>query len=122
MIIPDLPSLPHITIPVHCRALATNLGVCVQHDLRTCINILQLLANEKNTNVELYIQCLTHFQLYVRQQYTEFDSDNLLLSCQLYLPDLKNFCSLKNILILPDSNDKNTGMAFYMFLNISIYK
>ena len=62
------PSLPRIVIPPHCRALANNLGVCVEYDLRTCVTILQLLSNEKNTDVDLYIQWLGRLQLYLRQQ------------------------------------------------------
>ncbi|CAF5147630.1 unnamed protein product, partial [Rotaria sp. Silwood1] len=33
MIVPNLPSLPHITIPHHCRALAKSLGICTEYNL-----------------------------------------------------------------------------------------
>ncbi|CAF1518597.1 unnamed protein product [Adineta steineri] len=63
LIVRDLPSLPRITIPPYCRKLALNFNVCVEYDLRTCVTILQLLSNEKNTNINLYIQWLGHLQL-----------------------------------------------------------
>jgi hypothetical protein len=110
VIVRDLPTLPVITIPSYCRALATNLGVCVQYDLRTCVTILQLLTNEKNINVDLYIQWLGHLQLYVRQQHAEFNSENLLSSCQLYLPDQQNFYSLKDLLVISNDEVHRSGI------------
>jgi hypothetical protein len=110
IIIRDLPTLPRSTIPFHCRTLAINLGVCVEYDLRTCVTILQLLSDEKNTNVDLYIQWLGHLQLYVRQQHAEFNSENLLSSCQLYLPDQQNFYSLKDLLVISNDDEHRTGI------------
>ena len=75
VIVRDLSSLPCITIPSHCHALARDLGICVEYDLRTCVTILQLLSDEKNSNVDLYIQWLGHLQLYVRQQHEQFNSE-----------------------------------------------
>ncbi|CAF2786294.1 unnamed protein product [Rotaria sp. Silwood2] len=110
MIVHDLPSLPRITIPSYCRLLAKNLGICVEYDLRTCVNILQLLSNEKNTNVDLYIKWLSHLQLYVRQQHIELNTKTILLSCQLYLPDQKNFYSLKDLLIISNNEERHSGI------------
>ncbi|CAF3386954.1 unnamed protein product [Rotaria sp. Silwood1] len=110
MIVQDLPSLPRITIPSYCRVLAKNLGICVEYDLRTCVNILQLLSNEKNTNVDLYIKWLSHFQLYVRQQHIESNIKTLLLSCQLYLPDQKNSYLLKDLLIVSNNEEQHDSL------------
>ncbi|CAF1046756.1 unnamed protein product [Rotaria sp. Silwood1] len=102
--VPDLPSLPHITVPSYCRSLASKFGVCAEYDLRTCVTILQLLSNEKNTNIDLYIQWLGHLQLYVRHQYDTIDPTGLLSSCRLYLPDQNQFYSLRNLLVMSDNN------------------
>ncbi len=110
IIVRDLPSLPRITIPPHCRTLAINLGVCVEYDLRTCVTILQLLSDEKNTNVDLYIQWLGHLQLYVRQQLGEFNLRSLLSACQLYLPDQQSFYSLEDFLVTSDNEDRRNGI------------
>ena len=109
ILVRDLPSLPSITIPTHCRALAIDLGVCVEYDLRTCVTILQLLTDEKNTNIDLYIQWLGRLQLYVRQQHENFQADNLLDSCKLYLPDQQNFYSLKNLLVTSGNEEHRHG-------------
>ncbi len=109
-IVRDLPSLPRITIPSQCRALAIDLGVCVEYDLRTCVTILQLLSDEKNTNVDLYIQWLGRLQLYVRQQHRELNLESLLSSCKLYLPDQQNFYSLKDLLVISDNEDHRNGI------------
>ncbi|CAF4175149.1 unnamed protein product [Rotaria sp. Silwood2] len=110
MIVPDLPSLPHITIPHHCRALAKSLGICTEYNLLTCVKILKLLSNEQNTNVDLYVQWLSHLQLYVRQQHTELNMETLLSSFQLYLPDEKNFYLLKDLLIKSDNEEHDRGI------------
>jgi hypothetical protein len=110
IIVRDLSSLPRITIPSHCRALAIDLGVCVKYDLRTCVTILQMLSNEKNTDVNLYIQWLGHLQLYVRQQCDEFNLEDLLSSCHLYLPDEKEFYSLKHLLVVSDNDEHPRGI------------
>jgi hypothetical protein len=121
IIVHDLPSLPRITIPSHCRALAINLGVCVEYDLRTCVTILQLLSDERNTNVDLYIQWLGHLQLYVRQQHGEFNSKSLLSSCQLYLPDQQNFYSLKDLLVISDNEDhRNSILLASKYLKLQL--
>ena len=109
-IIRDLPSLPRISIPSDCRSLAIDLGVHVECDLRTCVTILQLLSDEKNTDVDQYIQWLGHLQLYLCQQSNPFDSDSLLASCQLYLPDQNNFYSFKDLLIIPDNKDHHESI------------
>ena len=109
-IVHDFSSLPRITVPSHCRALAIKLGVCVEYDLRTCVTILQLLSNEKNTNIDLYIQWLGHLQLYVRQQHAEFNSKELLSSCQLYLPDQQKFYSLKDLLVISNDDEHRNGI------------
>jgi hypothetical protein len=103
-IVRDLPSLPRITLSSHCRSLAIQLGVCVEYDLRTCVTILQLLSDEKNTNIDLYIQWLGHLQLYVRQQHVTSNKNNLLLSCRLYFPEQQQFCSLKDLLVVASDN------------------
>ncbi len=119
-IIHDLPSLPRIVIPSHCRTLAINLGVCVEYDLRTCVTILQLLSNEKNTNVDLYIEWLGRLQLYVRQQ-KKFDSQSLLSSCQLYLPDQKDFYALKDLLVIPDNEEhRNSILIVSKYLKLQL--
>ena len=109
-IVHDLPSLPSIAIPSHCRTLAIVLGVCVEYDLRTCVTILQMLSDEKNTNVDLYIQWLGRLQLYVRQQHENFNSANLLSTCRLYLPDQQNFYSLKDLLVTSDNEEHRSGI------------
>lgn len=109
-IIRDLPSLPRITIPVHCRALAIDLGVHVECDLRTCVTILQLLTDQENTNVDQYIQWLGHLQLYLYQQQDDLDPQSLLATCKLYLPDQKNFYSLKDLLIVSDNKDHHESI------------
>ncbi|CAF1231547.1 unnamed protein product [Rotaria sp. Silwood1] len=110
MIVPNLPSLPHITIPHHCRALAKSLGICTEYNLLACVKILKLLSNEQNKNVDLYVQWLSHLQLYVRQQHTELNMKTLLSSFQLYLPDDKNFYLLKNLLIKSDNEEHDRGI------------
>ncbi|CAF1355238.1 unnamed protein product [Adineta steineri] len=110
LIVRDLPSLPRITIPPYCRRLALNLNVCVEYDLRTCVTILQLLSNEKNTNINLYIQWLGHLQLYVRRQHDQFNSKELLSSCYLYLPDQNEFYSLKQLLVISDNEKYHNGI------------
>lgn len=110
IIVRDLPSLPRITIPLYCRALAIDLGVHVQYDLRTCVTILQLLSDEKNPNVDLYIQWLGRLQLYVQQEYDDFNSESLLSLCQLYLPDQQNFYSLKDLLVISDNEEHRNGV------------
>ncbi|CAF4368712.1 unnamed protein product, partial [Adineta steineri] len=99
-----------ITIPSYCRKLALNLNVCVEYDLRTCVTILQLLSNEKNTNINLYIQWLGHLQLYVRRQHDQFNSKELLSSCHLYLPDQNEFYSLKQLLVISDNEKYQNGI------------
>ncbi|CAF4702167.1 unnamed protein product [Rotaria sp. Silwood1] len=100
----DLLSLPRIIVPSYCRSLASKFGVCAEYDLRTCVTILQLLSDEKNTNIDLYIQWLGRLQLNVRQQYDTIDPTSLLSSCQLYLPDQKQFHSLKDLLVMSDND------------------
>jgi hypothetical protein len=117
-IIHDLPSLPRIAIPSYCRTLAINLGVCVEYDLRTCVTILKLLSNEKNTNIDLYIEWLSRLQLYIRQR-NDFDSKNLLASCELYLPDQQDFCSLTNLLVVPDNEEyRNSILLVAKYLKL----
>ncbi|CAF3498569.1 unnamed protein product [Rotaria sordida] len=110
VIVHDLPSLPRITIPSYGRVLAKNLGICVEYDLCTCVNILQLLSNEKNTNIDLYIKWLSHLQLYVCQQHIELDTKPLLLSWQLYLPDQNDCYSLKDLLIISNNEEHHNGI------------
>ena len=107
-----MPTLPRIAIPAHCRALAIDLGVAIEYDLRTCVTILQLLSDEKNRNIDLYIQWLGHLQLYIRQQHNEIDSKSLLASCQLYLPDQQNFYPLKDLLVMSDNGDHRDSIPF----------
>ena len=107
----DLPSLPRVTLPSYCRALAIQLGVRAEYDLRTCSTILQLLSDEKNTNVDLYVEWLGRLQLNVRQQYATVNPESLLSSCQLYLPDQQQFCPLKDLLIVNDDNEHRRGIT-----------
>lgn len=119
IIVRDLPSLPRITVPPHCRPLAIALGVCVEYNLYACVTILKLLSNEKNTNIDLYIQWLGHLQLYARQQHNDFDRDSLLLSCQLYLPDQQNFYSLKDLLVTSENKDHPNIISYVSkYLNL----
>ncbi|CAF2097599.1 unnamed protein product [Rotaria magnacalcarata] len=111
ILVHDLPSLPRITIPSYSHVLAKNLGICVEYDLRTCVTILQLLSNEKNTNIDLYIKWLSRLQLYVNQQHTESNSNAILLSCQLYFPDQQNFYALNNVLIISNHEEHHNGIA-----------
>ncbi|CAF4251448.1 unnamed protein product [Rotaria sp. Silwood2] len=105
MIVSNLPSFPHITIPHHCRTLAKNLGICTEYNILTCVKILKILNNEKNTDIDLYVQWLSHLQLYIRQQHNELNVQTFLSSFQLYLPDENNFYFLKDLLIKPDNNE-----------------
>ena len=107
----DLTSLPRVTLPSYCRSLAIQLGVRAEYDLRTCVTILQLLTDEKNTNVDLYIEWLGRLQLNVRQQYGTINPESLLSSCHLYLPDQQQFCPLKRLLIVNDDNEHRPGIA-----------
>ncbi|CAF1337053.1 unnamed protein product [Rotaria sordida] len=118
-IVRNLPSLPRIAVPPHCRALAIVLGVRVEYDLHTCVSVLKLLSDEKNTNVDLYTQWLGHLQLYVLQQHDDFDRESLLSSCQIYLPDQQNFFPLNDLLIVPDNKDHPNGNLFISkYLNL----
>ena len=107
----DLTSLPIIELPSHCRSLASKLGVRTEYDLRTCVTILQLLSDQKNVNIDLYIQWLGHLQLYARQQRATLDKKSLLLSCQLYLPDQQAFSPLRDLLIISDNEKHRRGIA-----------
>lgn len=120
-IIYDLISFPHVDIPVNCRALAKMLEVFFDYDLRTCGRVLQLLVLEKNKNLELYVEWLSHLQLYVRQQVSEFDSTDLLSTCQLYLPDDQQFRSLKNLLVVQDNTEYDAAIKLVAeYLNLAI--
>ncbi|CAF4164824.1 unnamed protein product [Rotaria sp. Silwood2] len=110
-IVINLPTLPRITIPLYCRTLAKNLGICVEYDLRTCANILQLLSDEKNTNTDLYIKWLGHLQLYVLQQHTDLNTTSLLSSCRLYFPEQNNFYSLNELLIISNSEEYSDAIS-----------
>ncbi|CAF4152280.1 unnamed protein product [Rotaria sp. Silwood2] len=104
-IVLNLPTLPRITIPLYCRVFAKSLGICVEYDLRTCTNILQLLSDEKNTNTDLYVKWLGHLHLYVLQQHIDLNTTSLLSSCRLYFPEQSNFYSLNEVLIISNSEE-----------------
>jgi hypothetical protein len=104
-IVIDQSSLPCISLPTYCRSLATRLNVCIDYDLRACVTSLQCLANQKSTDIDHYIQWLGRLQLYVRQQYDAINRQDLLSSCQLYLPETNEFCSLEKLVII-STDDK----------------
>ncbi|CAF3878418.1 unnamed protein product [Rotaria sp. Silwood1] len=106
-IITDLPSLPRIDVPSYCRSLAMKMGVSTDYDLNTCVSILQYLGDEKITNVDLYIEWLGRLQLEVRQNNKNIDKKGFRSTCQLYLPDKQQFCSLKHLLVMSEINDQN---------------
>ncbi|CAF3965146.1 unnamed protein product, partial [Rotaria sp. Silwood1] len=110
-IVLNLPTLPRITIPLYCRAFAKSLGICVEYDVRTCTNILQLLSDEKNTNTDLYVKWLGHLQLYVLQQHIDLNTTNLRSSCRLYFPEQNNFYSLDEVLIISNSEEYSDAIS-----------
>ncbi|CAM4985722.1 unnamed protein product [Rotaria socialis] len=110
-IVINLPTLPRITIPHYCRALAKSLDICVEYDLRTCANILQLLSDEKNTNTDLYVKWLGHLQLYVLQQHIDLNRTSLLSSCRLYFPEQNNFYSLNEVFIISNSEEYSNAIS-----------
>ena len=110
-IVHDVPLLPRIAVPFYARALAIDLGVHVEYDHYACVTILQLLSMEKNTDVDLFVEWLDHLRLYIRQQHGGIDLENLLPSFQLYLPDQKEFYSLKDVLVISSSEKDRHGIS-----------
>ncbi|CAF3772028.1 unnamed protein product [Rotaria sp. Silwood1] len=120
-IINDLPYLPQVDIPPDCRSLAKMLGVICDYDLRACVTVLQVLSDQRNTDLMLYIHWLGHLQLYFRQQCTRCQSIEVISSCRIYLPDNQQFRSLKDLLVLQNHTEHRTSIELVSeYLNLPV--
>lgn len=120
-IINDLPFLPQVDVPPDCRSLAKMLDVNCDYDLRACVKVLQVLSEQKSTDLVLYTHWLGHLQLHVRQQRSYCEFTEVLSSCHIYLPDHQQFRLLKDLLVIQDHTEHRASLELVsQYLNLPI--
>ena len=108
----DLLSLPRIDIPPYCLRFATELGVCAEYNHCTTMNILKLLGENRIQNLDLYVEWLGRLQLEIRDESNLIDYEELRRVCRLYLPEKGEFCTLQDLLVMPDVDHQyNTAIT-----------